>query len=1123
MINKIKQLLIITASIGAFSASAGESRNIDPETRLPSFTIPAGMKTEVWADQNLMINPSYFYFDSKGRLLIAEIYRIYQGVEDIRKFSKEVTTTDISIESFDDRLKMYADYADQMPQSLYSKASDKIRLVEDTNNDGKADKSTIYADGFNDVLDGLGAGVIERDGQVYYTNIPNLWLLEDNNNDGVSDKRTSLQRGFGTRISFMGHDMHGLAWGPDGRLYWSLGDRGYNFVSKEGKKFFGPNLGAIFRSDPDGSNIEIFYDGVRNPQELVFDEFGNLFTADNDGDKGDYERINHLIEGGNSGWHAGHQSILSFAKKLELRSYKYTGDIDVPLSWLVNELSIPRNENQPAYLLPSIGQLYNGPSGFTYNPSNYLGEKWRNTFFLALFGGSGDRSSITSFKTAKNGASFLIAQQEEFITGINASDVDFGPDGRFYISEFNFGGWEHRNEGAIYALSNTQLSDELNATHKKYQTLLTSNYADKSINELIELLAIDHQTIRQRAQFELAKRGEQAFTIFDNIAHDKTQNLFARIHSIWGLSQLAFTHVIDSEKLTTLMSLLDDSHEQIRIQTIRVLGDHAASFADSAFVEALNDDNSQVAMYAAIGLGKINDASAVPAIINKIIATGDKDLWLRHALTMALKGIDKKYWFKHKNHSSKDVRLAIVLTLRMLNDDDIAYFLNDKELSIVNEAIIAIDDKALTTVRNKVAKLLTPDYPAATKAQAYIHHRMINANFNEGKLENAERILAYASNKTLDARLASEALAAIAGWHDINPIDTITGLPTKANRKRDNIDTAVNKHMAKILANVKGKPLVQAMRLAGQFKITMPESLLTKIVVDQTAEINIRMQALNLLTDNYNKAAYPIAIKLLNDADTKMKAAAFTIVMKNNPKEGLKIATDYLNADSITLKKIVLAQLGETTTPTIDGLIIEQLNALLSDTAEPELILELLDVAEKSSNSTIKTLYQTYQAKIQNADILTQFASSLKGGDVETGKEIFFGGGAAQCIRCHKMDGLGSKVGPDLSSVGKHYSASYLLQALVDPSGAIAPGFGTFTLTMKNGEAISGIYQAETDTTITLGKTAETQTTYNKSDISNIQRPVSGMPPMNYLLTKAQIRDLVAFLQSRNVEKTYSH
>jgi putative heme-binding domain-containing protein len=158
--------------------------------------------------------------------------------------------------------------------------------------------------------------------------------------------------------------------------------------------------------------------------------------------------------------------------------------------------------------------------------------------------------------------------------------------------------------------------------------------------------------------------------------------------------------------------------------------------------------------------------------------------------------------------------------------------------------------------------------------------------------------------------------------------------------------------------------------------------------------------------------------------------------------------------------------------------------------------------------------------------VLTQFASTLFGGDKQTGSNIFYTNGSAQCIRCHIVNRKGSNVGPDLSDVGQKYSTEYLLEALVNPGATIAPGYGTFNLTMLNNQVISGLFYAETETTITLGKEDEELKTYQKSEIKNIQRPASGMPPMNYILTKPQIRDLVAFLgtlKGKNRNKKIAH
>jgi hypothetical protein len=210
---------------------------------------------------------------------------------------------DMASRSIEDRAALHRQvFGDQAKD--FAIESEVVRLVEDTDHDGVADKSSVYADGFNSELDGIASGVLARHGQVWFTNIPSLWLLEG---EAGKVKKTELLRGFGVRYNFTGHDFHGLVMGHDGKLYFSIGDRGMNVKTKEGGRVAFPDEGAVFRSNPDGTELEIVHRGLRNPQELTFDEHGNLFTGDNDSDQGDQERLVYLVEGGDSGWRVGYQ------------------------------------------------------------------------------------------------------------------------------------------------------------------------------------------------------------------------------------------------------------------------------------------------------------------------------------------------------------------------------------------------------------------------------------------------------------------------------------------------------------------------------------------------------------------------------------------------------------------------------------------------------------------------------------------------------------------------------------------------------------------------------------------------------------------------------------------------
>src|SRR5687767_15005173 len=131
--------------------------------------------------------------------------------------------------------------------------TERIYQVRDTDGDGTADKMTVFAEGFNTDVTGIAAGILYHDGWVYVTIAPDLWRLKDTNDDGVADVREVVVHGFGVHLAYAGHDMHGPRLGPDGRIYWSIGDKGLNVTSKEGKHWSYPHEGAVMRVEPDGT------------------------------------------------------------------------------------------------------------------------------------------------------------------------------------------------------------------------------------------------------------------------------------------------------------------------------------------------------------------------------------------------------------------------------------------------------------------------------------------------------------------------------------------------------------------------------------------------------------------------------------------------------------------------------------------------------------------------------------------------------------------------------------------------------------------------------------------------------------------------------------------------------
>ena len=121
-------------------------------------------------------------------------------------------------------------------------------------------------------------------------------------------------------------------------------------TTREGRTLAVPDTGSVLRCNPDGTELEVFASGLRNPQELAFDEYGNLFTGDNNSDSGDKARWVYLVEGGDSGWRIGYQFIES------------------PISrgpWNEEKLWYPAFAGQAAYIVPPIANIADGPSGLT--------------------------------------------------------------------------------------------------------------------------------------------------------------------------------------------------------------------------------------------------------------------------------------------------------------------------------------------------------------------------------------------------------------------------------------------------------------------------------------------------------------------------------------------------------------------------------------------------------------------------------------------------------------------------------------------------------------------------------------------------------------------------------------
>ncbi len=665
----------------------------------PEVTLRDGFRMDLFAREPLIADPVAIWIDDSGRVWVAESERQERGIEDNRS-SAFWLMDDLKAQSVEDRLAYYRRWADRREGGMdyYEAFSDRIRRIEDRDRDGRGDVTVQFSRDFNGALDGTGAGVLVDGDDVWFTCIPALWRLRDTDGDGIANTHEAVHYGFGIRTALRGHDMHGLVIGPDGRLYWSIGDRGYRITLPDGRTLSDTATGAVFRCRPDGSELEVFCRGLRNPQELAFNEWGDLFTGDNNSDGGDKARFLYLMPEGETGWDMHFQT-------LEGRNQR--GPWNQEGIWHLRT----DDRIRPAWTLPPLAHVGSGPSGLAFVPGTGVPKEMRGTFLLCDFLGSAPESGVLAIRAERDGAGYAVRDVEPLVMGLLATDVAFGPDDRIYISEWGEG-WYSTDTGRLQVLSD-DVARAGDASQQAQAVLAAGDAALKTqtVDALTVLLASPDLRVRQKAQFALAARGDAATPALHAVARgDRAEAcgsdedglraaLLQRIHAIWALGMQAQgirgPKVAAESSLDPMRALLEDPDPEIRTQVCRVLGDARHVAAAQDITGLVLDEDLRVRASAALALGRFGESArdAVPNVTAMLWENEDGDAFLRHAGVTALAGIaDPSQLAALASDPFPAVRLGALLALRQREDRAVARFLYDPDARIVAEAARAIWD-----------------------------------------------------------------------------------------------------------------------------------------------------------------------------------------------------------------------------------------------------------------------------------------------------------------------------------------------------------------------------------------------------------------------------------------------
>lgn len=1069
---------------------------------------------DLWAPGPLLANAVAISFDNQGHAYVAETNRRKSSDIDIREHA-DWMLEDLAMTSLEDTKAFHQrklapdlsdendwmedfnedgshDYQDLMVQS------EIIRMIYDTDGDGRADASHQYAGGMDDMLTGVAAGVLHHNDRVYVTAAPDLIGFEDRDDDGRSDQRKVLSHGYGLHIAFAGHDMSGLTMGHDGKLYWSIGDMGLNVTDQDGRKWQYPHEGAVMRCYPDGSEFEVFAHGLRNPQELAFDAYGNLFTVDNDGDHaGENERYVHIIEGSDSGW------------RINWQYGKYDQPHEEYKVWMDEHLSIPYHEGQAAYITPPIALAANGPAGLAYQPGTALHENWNQQFFVTYFTGNQKYSKLSTFQLKAKNSSFQVINEQDILTGINGTGIAFGPDGALYINDWK-DSYDKKDQGRIWKLD----SVVKNTARSQTQQLLQAGAAQLHRKELSLLLKHADMRVRQMAQFQLVKNKDSEALLAHAL---QGSDLFGRLHAIWGYGQL----LVDDESLLADMLALSRSDDiNIKAQIAKVMGDAAHRSAYPILVELLKDSSAYVRRHSVEALGKLGNSSAFDLLIKQLedIAIS-RDPHMRHTIALALSRLDEGLRLRSlHSHPSVEVRLGAVVALRALGSAHVSAFLHDSSELVVAEAARAInDDASIPEAISDLAALLE-----ISKHQSQvIIRRSINANLRQADSLSAARLSQYAKDKKIDLALRKDALWALGYWPDPPVLDRVDNQHRILKKGDLGVAQAA---FSTVYAGYASEhdPAMKSMilRVAGKLLYRDASLDLVKIINNKTASTVERSAALQSLSAlDYPHLAQAVRTAMA-DSSKSIRIIGLDILAQSeiSAAEKIDIIVEVIANASYQEKQAVIQTLSQIRSTKSEALLMDLMSTLKDQV--PEIQLDILRAAKSYGSTDLEDLIQVHEDSINKNDKLSLYAASLYGGDEARGQQIFAYNQSAQCLRCHQVAGYGNEVGPVLDGVGSLLSREELLLALVAPNDRIAPGYGSTSLTLKDQSTYVGVIISEDNKQITLRDAAKIEHIISKDVISLREDLPSGMFSQEKILTPYQIRDLVAFLAGLSSKTT---
>ncbi|HTD64972.1 MAG TPA: HEAT repeat domain-containing protein, partial [Candidatus Limnocylindria bacterium] len=673
--------------------------------------------------------------------------------------------------------------------------------------------------------------------------------------------------------------------------------------------------------------------------------------------------------------------------------------------------------------------------------------------------------------------------------------------------------------------------------------LFAQGFDSMSMNKLVPLLSHPDMRVRQEAQFAIVAEGPvTAVRAFTKIVR-RSENQFSRIHATWGLGLICTRSDL---AVSELNRLLEDNDPELRAQAAKVLGD-ARRGDGKALARLLSDESPRARYFAAMALSKLPKLDQLDSILDMLRANNDQDVYLRHGGVMALSGLLRlagtepglaflsrdggspettkmqKTFSEVMNDSSDAVRMATLLALRRAESPDIAQFLQDANPLIVAEAARAINDLPITNALPKLAALIEQDdkltaFPAGDAEHSGprdgLLRRVINANYRVGQSENAAALAGFAATSKARESIRAEAITLLGEWAKPSGRDRITGLWRPIEKRDPQIAAAaLQPHLNALQKSSPNAIKLAATKAAGVLNIIGEGARSIEIVADTGADSNLRIEALKSMARTKDAQLAEAVQVALTSQDEALRKEATKIQAQLQPNDALAQLHPTLENGSLSEKQNAFAMLGALTNAEADQVIAQWLDKLLAKDVQPELQLDLIEAAGKREAPLVKDKLRKFEVSRPAADDMRSYRECLVGGNAEEGKKIFLEKVEASCVRCHKFNGEGGEVGPELTGMGARKDRDYILESIVFPNKHIAEGYESVIVTLKNGMAYAGQLKSESPQTLEINSPEDGLIPIKKSEIKTRERGLSAMPEeLRQVLTKQDLRNLVEFL-----------